>query len=598
MTNVIKERVVLADLNAHKKMNMNKINIAAVIISVCLVCLFSCGKNLAPSALRQEENRKNYDTVRFDYFFIEAVKQKLMGNSGEALQRLEQCIKINPESDAAYFQKAQIALSLGDSFHGKIYARKAYSLAPGNFWYMMMLAGIYYNESNIDSAIIYYEKAVTLFPEKEDILLTLGNLYSESGKYDNADEVFKKFDNKYGVNETSTVASIKNLMLAKKFDEALSKTNILLSEFPDKLLYNGFLAEIYSAKGENEKAMDVYQNLLKKDHDNADTQLSFCEFLINSKNYSELFSFLNKLLLNDKVKQEEKISLLGHMIENQDMVKDYGNNLHMALRILEAQYAKDDIVVLLRPDLLAKQNKLEEAALRLEEIISMMPDNYFAWEKLLIVYLQKKDYKKLQEKGKECATKFNRSFTAKMLYASGATENKDYEVALEELRKATILAGDTKEMIMQVLSLKADVYYRQKKYKEAFDTFEEAIKIDSNDLTILNNYAYYLAEQDMKLKEAEEMAEKVIKTEKNNSTFLDTYGWVLYKRGKLKEAQKIMEGIINSGEEPDPEWYEHIGYIMKKRKDCKNAIIYWDIAIKLDSTKTEIKEEIKKCKGL
>jgi len=577
---------------------MKKVNIAAAIICVYLISLLSCGKNLAPSAVIQEDRVKTYDSVRFDYFFIEAVKQKLMGNSGEALQRLEQCIKINPESDAAFFQKAQIALGLGDRFHGKMYAMKAHALDPENFWYLMMLAGLYYNDSNIDSAIIYYEKAVTLFPEKDDVLLMLGNLYSESGKYDHADEVYKRFDNKYGVNETSTVASIKNLMLAKKYDEALAKTNLLLNEFPDEILYNGFIAEIYSAKGQNGKAMDIFQKLLEKDPGNPDTQLSFCDFLINSKNYNELFTFLNNVLLNDKVNREEKISFLGRMIENQEIVKDYGNDLNVALRILEAGYKGDDVVVLLRPDLLARQNKLEEAAVRLEEIISIKPDNYFAWEKLLVVYLQKKDYKKLQEKGKECATRFNRSFTAKMLYASGATENKDYDIALEELRKASILAGDTKEMIMQVLSLRADVYYRQKKYKEAFATFEEALKTDSSDPTILNNYAYYLAEQDMKLKEAEEMAKKVITIEKNNSTFLDTYGWVMYKRGKLKEAQRIMESIINSGEEPDSEWYEHLGYIMKKRKDCKNAVINWNIALKLDSTKTEIKEEIRKCQGL
>ena len=48
----------------------------------------------------------------------------------------------------------------------------------------------------------------------------------------------------------------------------------------------------------------------------------------------------------------------------------------------------------------------------------------------------------------------------------------------------------------------------------------------------MNNYAYYLAEQNMKLKEAEEMARKVIEKEKDNTTYLDTYGWVLYKRGK------------------------------------------------------------------
>jgi Tfp pilus assembly protein PilF len=288
---------------------------------------------------------------------------------------------------------------------------------------------------------------------------------------------------------------------------------------------------------------------------------------------------------------------MGRLIETPEIVYQYANNIQVALMILEADNINDDLILLLRPELLIKQNKFEDAAQRLEEIISGNPDNYFAWEKLLLVYLEQKNFKKLQEKGRECSTRFNMSFLAKMLYAWGATENKDYDVAVDELRKAAILAGDNKEMIMQVLSLRADVYYRQKRYNEAFDTFDQALKVDSNDLTILNNYAYYLAEQNLRLKEAEIMSERVIKTESDNPTFLDTYGWVLYKRGKLRQAQKVMESIISKEGEHDPVMYEHLGYIFKKRRDCKNAVINWNIALKLDSTKTELREEIKRCLG-
>ncbi len=38
-----------------------------------------------------------------------------------------------------------------------------------------------------------------------------------------------------------------------------------------------------------------------------------------------------------------------------------------------------------------------------------------------------------------------------------------------------------------------------------------------------------------------------------------------------------------------------MGYIKKKEKDCRNAIENWNIALKLDSTKTDLIKEIKKC---
>ncbi len=575
---------------------MKKQRIISIIVLVLILSIISCARKLTPSAIDKGQ-MKPYDSAKFEYYFVEAVKLKLLGNTGEALELLENCIKINPESDAAYFQMAQIALAVGNQNKGRIYAGKALSLDQKNIWYIMLMAGSYFNDTEIDSAIFYYEKAVKIYPEKEDLLLTLGNLYSENKKYDKAEQIFKKFDTKYGVNEASTVANIRNMIMAEKYSDALTLTQLLLEEYPEEIMYNGLLAEIYRGLGDSQKAMDVYNKLIERNPDNPGTQLSLCDFLINEKKYDELFVFMNTVMMNAKITREDKISLIARLIEIPELIQEKSDPLEISVMVLEANYSNDDIIMLLKPELYIKQNKLKEAASRLEEIISANPDNYFAWEKLLLVYLQDGNFKKLQERAKECATKFNRSFLAKVLFASAATENKDYDIALEELRKATILAGDDKDMNMQVLSIKADIYYRQKNYEKAFETFDEALKQDKQDLTILNNYAYYLAEQDLRLKEAEEMAREVIETEKNNTTFLDTYGWVLYKRGKLREAEKIMQTIINSGEKPDAEWYEHLGYIMKKQRDCTNAVINWNLALKLDSTKSNLIEEIEKCQN-
>jgi len=424
--------------------------------------------------------------------------------------------------------------------------------------------------------------------------LTLGNLYSENRNYDKALSIFNSFDNKYGVNENSTVSSIKTLIIAEKYDQALEKAKIIIKEYPDDVLYNGLLAEIYKGKGENVKARDVYNELIIRNPDNPHIQLALCDFLITQKDYTELFLLANNVILNSNIKKEDKIALFARIIELQDLNEENRNELLIALMVLESNYKSDDIIPLLRPELLIKLSKLSEAAMRLEEIIVINPDNYYAWEKLLLAYNQMKDYKKLMNRGEECATRFNRSFLAKILYANGALENQEYNIALEELRKAEILAGTNKEFITQVLTMRADVYYRMKNYSMAFETFENALRADSEDLTVLNNYAYYLAEQNKNLKEAEELAKKVIEKE-NNTTYLDTYAWILYKRGKLKEAARIMDEIIKSGEKPDAEWYEHYGFILKKQHKCSMAIENWNIALKLDSTKVNLNEEIKDC---
>ncbi|MFH0841682.1 MAG: tetratricopeptide repeat protein [Bacteroidota bacterium] len=571
---------------------MKKKSYLSEILLVIFLILISCGNKTTPSAV---QIIKDYDSVKFDYFFVEAVKLKVLGNVGEALKFFEQCLKINPESGAAYYQMAQIVMSSGDLNSGKKYLKQAINNEPLNIWYLLMLAGTYYQEAKLDSAILYYEKAAAHNPEKDDMLLTLARLYSENRKFDNALHIYNEFDKKYGINQSSTADGIKNLMWSGRYDEALEKAHLLLEQFPDEIVYNGLLAEIYRGKGDQEKAMEVYDKLMQRNPGNPETQLSLCDFLLTEKKYDDLFMLVNTVILNDLVTREDKLSLLASMIETQDILNDKSDALKLSLMIMEAEYENDHIVQLLRPELLSQEKNYREASARLEEVIREQPDNYFAWEKLLLVYLDAGETKKLEEKGRECATMFNRSFLAKILYATGASENENYETTLEELRKADILAGNDKKMKMQVLSIKADVLYKMKNYDEAFRTFEEAIKTDSEDITILNNYAYYLAELDLRLKEAEIMARKVIARERNNYTYLDTYGWVLYKRGKLKEAEKIFREILENSSDTDAEYFEHYGYILRKRNNCSKAISNWKQAIKADSSKTYLKKEIENC---
>ena len=378
------------------------------------------------------------------------------------------------------------------------------------------------------------------------------------------------------------------------------KPKIRLSSYflrdPDNIVFNGYLAATYRHQEKPEKAREVYNQLIERNPDNPAIQLSLCEFLLSEKNYIELFDLLNIVLINNKIAKEEKVSLIAELIENKDILKDHGDKMQLAVMILEADYKNDDIMALLRPELLQNMGKREDAAKRLEDIISLNPENYYAWEKLLMVYYELKDYKMLQKRGGECSTRFNRSVIAKMLYATGAMENGNFTMALEEIRKAGILAGDNKELNLQILTMKADIYYRMKNYTEAFGMYDEALKMNNNDLTVMNNYAYYLAEQDMQLKNAGQMAKTVIEKEKDNNTYLDTYAWVLYKRGKAREAAKIMERIINSEGGNDAEYFEHYGYILRKLGKCREAVLNWEKAVILDKGKTNLIKEIENCK--
>jgi len=111
---------------------------ALVLILITALSLLSCNKKLIPGLKAGRE----YDLSAFNYLYVDAVRMKLMGNMGEALKYFEECLILNPESDAAYYQMAQIVLNNGDLNNGKKYIRKACDIQPGKLWYKMMIARI------------------------------------------------------------------------------------------------------------------------------------------------------------------------------------------------------------------------------------------------------------------------------------------------------------------------------------------------------------------------------------------------------------------------------------------------------------------------
>jgi tetratricopeptide (TPR) repeat protein len=556
--------------------------------------LQSCSKKMI-IGMTNIKDKSLYDSTAFDYVYVEALRQKFLGNEGEALKYLEQCIRINPNSAAAYYEMGQIAFQLGDIANAKKFALQSVDLNERNVWYLTFLASIFYQEKNLDSAIIYCEKAVKYFPEKESLKITLGSFYTEKGEYKKANEIYNYIENRYGKSESTNIMIVKGLINSGELKTAEERTLSLLKTEPDKIIYNSLLAEVYRAEGATGKALEVYKKLMANDASNPQTLLSFADFLITEKDYTELIKLLNIIVINNDISREDKITLLTKLLENNELIKTNGDGFEMVLLVMESIYKNDDIVCLVRPELYQKEGKEPEAIGRLEELIKINPDNYYAWEKLLLLYSDKGDYDNLFEKGRECATKFNMSFLAKILYANAALEKGELKIAEEELKKSKILAGDKTDMLVQVLTMEADLFYRKKEFIKSYETFKEAIKLSPENMVILNNYAYYLAEQGEELKEAERMARKVIEKEKDNYTYLDTYAWVLYKRGRISEAARIMESIIKKGKKEDAEWCEHYGFMLKAEKKCDEAVRYWQKAQSLDKRKDYLDKEIQDC---
>jgi len=98
---------------------------------------------------------------------------------------------------------------------------------------------------------------------------------------------------------------------------------------------------------------------------------------------------------------------------------------------------------------------------------------------------------------------------------------------------------------VDLLSTIGDASYELGNFEKSFEAYDELLELSPNNDGALNNYAYYLSEQNQKLDEALIMINKALKLNPNRPTYIDTKGWILFVQGMYEEALPILEKAHN-----------------------------------------------------
>ena len=102
-------------------------------------------------------------------------------------------------------------------------------------------------------------------------------------------------------------------------------------------------------------------------------------------------------------------------------------------------------------------------------------------------------------------------------------------------------------------------------FRECEASYRQILRLEPNNLSALNNYAYLLATHGGDLRQAESMSQRTIQAQPDNATFLDTYAWILHLQGQdYLAAFYIQKALRNAAEEDKEEIEKHYKIIMKE----------------------------------
>ncbi len=371
------------------------------------------------------------------------------------------------------------------------------------------------------------------------------------------------------------------------------------------------LAKIYLELGENEAAYLLLENNLKRDSKDEESLHLMAQISIQAGNYVKA-AILNRKLAeirplngSELLQQAEMLIKLRNLHGALDVFAEYLARFNPSasvyrkvgqIHVLNENYAYADTafrkLIELEPEnhreaflvgvwSLINEN-LEDAEKYLRLAVMNNPTEYKYWANLLITLrlLVKQDER--LESANLAISQFPDS--------SGLFNSKaNALVQLGQLDSAEVCVQESMHLNENSVGpylILGDICHRREDWSRGIEVYEKAIEIESDNATLLNNYAYLLSEANTELEKAMMMVTKALAIEPYNASYLDTYGWLFYRMGDNKKALRLIKQAekrsLENNSRGSAEIYDHLGHIYQALGNKAKAEQAWRKAAEIE----------------
>ena len=171
----------------------------------------------------------------FEKHFFDGIIEKMKKSEDEAIVAFNECLKIDPTSDAVLYELAQIYFDQNNKEQSLNYAEQAVKYAPNNKWYQLLYSEALAINHRFEDAAKGYEKLVELSPNEYEYYFDLGYMYIQANDFENAIKTYDKLEEKVGIVEDIVLQKQKLYVRLNKLDKAANELKKLIEDDPKKI---------------------------------------------------------------------------------------------------------------------------------------------------------------------------------------------------------------------------------------------------------------------------------------------------------------------------------------------------------------------------
>lgn len=362
------------------------------------------------------------------------------------------------------------------------------------------------------------------------------------------------------------------------------------------------LGDIYHHTGRDSLALGAYRRALELDSTRLDILLTLADFHSHRRDYGAYFEVVPLIFRHPEFPLQDKISTYNRFTSDIRFYREFFPQLGTLARTLILSHPKEPEVVELYAGYLIASGDMEQALalykLRLEDQPPRL--NYYTMVVDMESYLERPD--SAHHYLREAIDRFPENPQLRIqqghLYTLHGNRYDEAEAAYHEALKL----APTDSLRSLIWGYIGDSYQRRsqgthssteelfahpettpkgwrKWLKRCYAAYDKALQFDRDNLSVLNNYAYFLAFEKRNLERALEMSSRVVALAGNEPTYLDTHAWVLFSLRRYEEAKKVMQQAVSLDGRRNPTLLMHYGDILFALGEKFLAETYWKRAL-------------------
>ncbi len=539
---------------------------------------------------------KSPKLINAESLFMEGMKNYIAEDYKTAISIFNQVIeKFEPE--AGIYSMLSTAYQKNGNINDAVKnAELATKKDKANSFYIKQYAALLLEQKNYKQAQDNYEILLKIKPQDPEAYFALADIYLLENKFNDAIRVFDKLEKTIGVNEEITRQKQLIYLKQNKIDEVIKEGDRLIESEPldsDHIIQQ---AQILLENNKTDKAKQLLEEFLTENTGFSEGHVLLAEIYRKNSEPEKCLKELQSAFKNQSLSVDSKIRILQSYLSfvnektNEKTIQQVIDLTKDVIR-LDPEEARGYVFM---GDLYMKSGLTKEARDAYVKSTEYDKSVFEVW--LAIVELDGKldDNEALIKDSGKAAEYFPNQTYFWYQNGLGLILKKEYDEAAISLEEAKSLAFDNDELLQNILELLGLCYYEQKEYADSDKSFEQALKINPDNLKVLNNYSYFLALRKSKLERAKDLSSRLYKIDPENVKYADTRAWVLFQSGEYPLALSTLEPIIKNAKIESAVIYEHYGDILFKNDKKEQAIEQWKKARNLGSESKILDQKIAK----